>query len=161
MRSDGTTDFGLHSAPFGDDGQPVRRFAMVDKGIAAGHAVDHREAALAATTANAGVRGLQIEGGTQSVEELMSPGERPLLVVDRISKLATDPRGRIAMHLDFATWRRQALGQSVHEERSLGGVLCGDLYHWLEDAYYSNEMHDLLWCRVPKAIRFNGVRVHP
>lgn len=160
MHSDGTRDFGLHSAPFGDDGQPVRRFAMVDKGIAAGHAVDHREAALGATTANAGVRGLQIAGGAHSMEELMSPGERPLLVVDRLSTLATEPRGRIAMHIDLATWRTQPAGQSVHEERCVGGVLCGDLYHWLTDAYYSREMHEMLWCRAPKVIRVNGLQVH-
>ncbi len=156
--SDGTIDYALHSAPFSSDGQAVRRFPLVQQGLAAGHAIDHREAALAGMSANGGVRNLSIAGGSKSLEELMIPGGRPLLIVERVAQVQASPRGSLLLQIDCArSVRKSATGPQ--EERTRGGVLSGDIYQWLEHAYYSREMHSSPGYRGPKGIRFDGLWV--
>ncbi|HEY1818165.1 MAG TPA: metallopeptidase TldD-related protein [Kofleriaceae bacterium] len=64
VESDGALAFGLRSAPLGDDGDAVRRFAIVDRGIAAGLGLSPREAALRKRDPNGGVRNLVVPPGT-------------------------------------------------------------------------------------------------
>jgi predicted Zn-dependent protease len=88
MFSDGALDFGLASAPIGDDADAVRRFAVVDAGIAAGLGLSPREAALRGQDPNGGVRNLVIAPGTWTAE----PDARPrTLDVHRLADLAIDP----------------------------------------------------------------------
>lgn len=64
IASDGALDFGLLSAPLGDQGDAVRRFALVERGIAAGLGLSPREAALRKRDPNGGVRNLDVEPGS-------------------------------------------------------------------------------------------------
>ena len=64
VESDGALAFGVRSAPLGDDGDAVRRFAIVDRGIAAGLGLSPREAALRKRDPNGGVRNLVVPPGT-------------------------------------------------------------------------------------------------
>lgn len=63
IESDGAIDFGLLSAPLGDQGEAVRRFALVERGVAAGLGLSPREAALRKRDPNGGVRNLTINSG--------------------------------------------------------------------------------------------------
>lgn len=62
--SDGALDFGLASAPCGDEGDAVRRFMLVDRGIAVGLGLTPREGALRGRDPNGGVRNLVVEPGS-------------------------------------------------------------------------------------------------
>lgn len=62
--SDGSLDYALRSAPIGDEGDAVRRFAIVGRGIAAGLGLSPREAALRKRDPNGGVRNLDVELGS-------------------------------------------------------------------------------------------------
>lgn len=159
MSSEGSAEFGLQSAPFGPEGESVRRFAIVEAGVSAGLSIDHREASLRGSEANGGVRNVHIGPGTQSLLEILRPGQRPVLVVDRLESIASDERGRMVLHIDCATLHEENGDSGVQERRSLGGVISGDLYQWLKEAYYSREMHSAHGSRSPKAIRFNNLRV--
>lgn len=64
IASDGALDYGLRSAPIGDEGDAVRRFAMIERGIAVGLGLSPREAALRKREPNGGVRNLDVELGT-------------------------------------------------------------------------------------------------
>ncbi|NVB84550.1 MAG: hypothetical protein HOV81_39610 [Kofleriaceae bacterium] len=64
IESDGSVDFGVRSAPIGDEGAAVRRFALVERGIAVGLGLSPREAALRKQDANGGVRNLVVALGT-------------------------------------------------------------------------------------------------
>ncbi|HEY3808275.1 MAG TPA: metallopeptidase TldD-related protein [Kofleriaceae bacterium] len=64
VESDGALAFGVRSAPLGADGDAVRRFAIVERGIAAGLGLSPREAALRKRDPNGGVRNLVVPPGT-------------------------------------------------------------------------------------------------
>lgn len=64
ITSDGALPFGLRSAPVGEDGDAVRRFRMIDRGVAAGLGLSPREAALRRRDPNGGVRNLVVAPGT-------------------------------------------------------------------------------------------------
>ena len=64
IESDGALAYGLASAPIGDEGGAVRRFPLVQRGIAAGLALSPREAALRGREPNGGVRNLIVAPGT-------------------------------------------------------------------------------------------------
>lgn len=66
IASDGALDFGLLSAPLGDQGDAVRRFALVERGICAGLGLSPREAALRKRDPNGGVRNLDVLPGNWS-----------------------------------------------------------------------------------------------
>src|SRR5262249_42701873 len=87
--SDGALDHGLDSAPMGDQGDAVRRFTLVEAGIAAGLALSPREAALRGRDANGGVRNLVVKAGTWS-GELDATAQR-VVEVRRLRSMAFDP----------------------------------------------------------------------
>jgi hypothetical protein len=87
--SDGALEYGLRSAPVGDEGDAVRRFLLVDRGIAAGLALTPREAALRSRDANGGVRNLVVAPGTWSGRLDASKGR--IVEVRRLRSLSLDP----------------------------------------------------------------------
>jgi predicted Zn-dependent protease len=72
IASDGALDFRTGSAPMGDAGDAVRRFAIIDGGIAAGLALTPREAAFRTEDPNGGVRNLVVAPGSWSGESSAS-----------------------------------------------------------------------------------------
>lgn len=160
LRSDGTRDFGWRSAPFDRDGQAVRRFAIVNDGKAAGQSVGYIDAAKQGIDANGGVRDLVIEPGNLSLEELGTPGERPLLLVHHLSDLHAEARGGICLRIGDSELRLRDAAGATQTKATHGGVLCGNLYRWLEDARFSREQNDLHWLQGPRAIRFNQLQLH-
>ncbi len=87
--SDGALELGLLSAPMGDQGDAVRRFSLVDRGIAAGLALTPREAALRMRDANGGVRNLVVGLGTWPGTIDASAGR--IVEVRRLRSLSLDP----------------------------------------------------------------------
>jgi predicted Zn-dependent protease len=87
--SDGAAPFGLRSAPLADDGSPVRRFSLVDRGVARGLALDHREAALRRLPPNGGVRNLVVAPGTAARDALLAA---PALLVEDFGWIDLDAR---------------------------------------------------------------------
>ena len=87
--SDGAQHFGVRSAPLGDEGEAVRRFALVDRGIAAGLGMSPREAALRHRDPNGGVRNLVVSPGTWSGQIDASAG--CVIEVRRLRALEIDP----------------------------------------------------------------------
>src|SRR5205814_212917 len=85
--SDGALDFGTRSAPIGDEGDAVRRFALVDRGIAAGLGLAPREAALRHRDPNGGVRNLVVATGAWAGE----PPAGRVVEIHRLRALAIDP----------------------------------------------------------------------
>ena len=151
LASDGTIDFGLLSAPFGELGEPVRRFEIVRDGVATGLALDHREAALAHTTPNGGVRNLVLGAGRTPVAGLTAPGERPLLDVAQLAWIDADPRsGALTAGIAAATARGVPVA---------GGLVVGNAFDLLGRARLSAETGTLAWYRGPIAIRIDGVNV--
>jgi hypothetical protein len=151
LASDGTIDFGLLSAPFGELGEPVRRFEIVRDGLAAGLALDHREAALAHTTPNGGVRNLVLDAGRTPAAGLAAPGQRPLLEVAQLSWIDCDPRsGALTAGIGAATVRGAAV---------TGGLVVGNAFDLLGRARLSAETGTLAWYRGPIALRIDSVDV--
>jgi hypothetical protein len=110
ITSDGALDFGLRSAPLGDGGDAVRRFAIVERGIAAGLGLSLREAALRRRNANGGVRNLVVGGGSWSGDprDLGGVGDAARRVIDvhRVRSLAIDPySGEAVLELGLAIER--------------------------------------------------------
>lgn len=68
IASDGSLDYGLMSAPMGDEGGAVRRFSMIERGIATGLGLSPREAALRKRDPNGGVRNLDVALGSWNGE---------------------------------------------------------------------------------------------
>lgn len=68
IASDGSIDYALLSAPLGDEGDAVRRFPLVERGIAAGLGLSPREAALRKRDPNGGVRNLDVALGSWTGE---------------------------------------------------------------------------------------------
>lgn len=87
--SDGALPYGLYSAPMGDQGDAVRRFTLIDRGIATGLSLAPREAALRGRDPNGGVRNLAVEPGSWS-GKLDASGARTV-EVKRLRGLSFDP----------------------------------------------------------------------
>ncbi len=64
ITSDGALDFATRSAPVGDEGDAVRRFVMIDRGISVGVGLSMREASRRKTDPNGGVRNLVVKTGS-------------------------------------------------------------------------------------------------
>lgn len=88
IESDGSVDFGVRSAPVGDEGAAVRRFALVERGIAVGLGLSPREAALRKQDPNGGVRNLVVALGTW--RGLFEAGASRVVEVRRLRGLAID-----------------------------------------------------------------------
>ncbi|MEO7329780.1 MAG: metallopeptidase TldD-related protein [Minicystis sp.] len=96
ITSDGALDFATRSLPITDDAVAIRRFPLVDRGLATGLGLSPREAALRHTDPNGGVRNLVVNPGTwspPSTSSSPSSGASPprLLEVRRLHALAIDP----------------------------------------------------------------------
>lgn len=89
IKSDGVIDHGLRSAPVGDDGDGIRRFPLVERGIAAGLGLTPREAALRKRDPNGGVRNLDVALGGWSGAIDASAGR--VVEIRRLRGLAIDP----------------------------------------------------------------------
>jgi hypothetical protein len=74
IASDGSLDYALLSAPMGDEGGAVRRFSIVERGIATGLGLSPREAALRKRDPNGGVRNLDVALGTSWTGEVAANG---------------------------------------------------------------------------------------
>jgi len=155
--SDGTIPFGIHSAPFGALGEPVRRFVLVDDGIAVDRALDLREGALAGVPPNGGVRNLVLSPGRETATALSTPGgERPLLAVRELAWLDTDPQsGDLTAEVALGTVHRA--GSAPVSVR--GGLLSGNAFELLGRARRSRESGEAGWYRGPQALRIDRVDV--
>jgi len=90
IASDGALDYGTRSAPIGDEGDAVRRFTLVERGVAAGLGLTPREAALRDRDPNGGVRNLVVNVGSWSGAAADAGPER-VVEIRRLRSLAIDP----------------------------------------------------------------------
>jgi hypothetical protein len=119
ITSDGTLDFALRSAPVGDDGDAVRRFALVERGIAVGLGTSMREAARRGKDPNGGIRNLVVTSGTWN--EILPPTRT--LDVRRLRALAIDSyTGDATLEVALAVER-----EGTSERVVTGGTLRLDL----------------------------------
>jgi hypothetical protein len=88
ITSDGALAFGVRSAPLGEDGDAVRTFAIVDRGLAGTLGLSPREASLRKRDPNGGVRNLVVRPGTWNGQ--VDPSGR-LVEIRRLRSLAIDP----------------------------------------------------------------------
>jgi hypothetical protein len=87
-QSAGGPPSGVPPAPWGADGDAVRTFAIVERGIAAGLGLSPREAALRGRDPNGGVRNLVVRPGTW--DGRLDPSGR-VIEIKRLRELAIDP----------------------------------------------------------------------
>ncbi len=87
ITSDGALDFAPRSAPVGDEGDAVRRFALIERGISVGLGMSMREAARRGTDPNGGVRNLVVGAGTW---DGALPARRTI-DIRRLRSLSIDP----------------------------------------------------------------------
>ena len=87
ITSNGALDFASRSAPVGDEGDAVRRFALIERGVATGLGITAREAARRKVDPNGGVRNLVIARGTWT--ETLPAGRT--IEVRRLRSLSIDP----------------------------------------------------------------------
>jgi predicted Zn-dependent protease len=154
--SDGTIPFGILSAPFGALGEPVRRFVLVDGGVAVDRALDLREAALASLPPNGGARNLLLAPGAESAAALATPSSRPLLVVRELAWLDADPEsGDLTAEIALAALERPGAASQVVN----GGLLSGNAFELLGRARLSRESGEAGWYRGPQALRIDRVDV--
>ena len=84
--SDGSLDHGTRSVPVGDDGDAVRAFSIVDRGVASGLGLSPREAAFRKRDPNGGVRNLVVATGS-----MQRPDSGRVVDVRRLRSLSIDP----------------------------------------------------------------------
>ncbi len=89
ITSDGALDFGVASAPVGDEGEAVRRFALVENGVAAGLGLTPREGALRSRDPNGGVRNLVVTAGSWTGD--IGGTATRVIEVRRLRSLSIDP----------------------------------------------------------------------
>jgi predicted Zn-dependent protease len=125
IASDGALAFGLRSSPVGEEGEAVRRFSLVERGVASGLALSVREAALRGREPNGGVRNLVVEPGSWSGT---ATGER-VVEVRRLRSLSIDPHtGEASLEIALGTdrgvpftggsLRLDLIGALAHAQRS-------------------------------------------
>jgi predicted Zn-dependent protease len=156
LASDGALPFGLLSQPVGAQGEPVRRFTLVERGVAAGLALDLREAALRGVTANGGVRNLHVAPGSTPEDALHQPGALPLLHAVALDWLEIDTRsGELVAALGLG-YRQSGPGTATPVT---GGVIRGNVFElWARARLAANEVR-AGWYRGPGAVRFGDVRI--
>jgi predicted Zn-dependent protease len=127
--SDGALAFGVRSAPIGADGDAVRTFAIVDRGLAGTPGLSPREASLRKRDPNGGVRNLVVRSGTWNGQA--DPSGR-LVEIRRLRALAIDPySGDASLEI--------ALGIEHGKGPFTGGTLRLDLIDALARARRSSE----------------------
>ncbi len=106
IESNGALPYGLASSPLGDEGEAVRRWTLVERGIAAGLSLGPREAALRGREPNGGVRNLVVAPGTW---DGTATGDR-VLEVRRLRSLVIDPyTGDASLEIALALDRGQPI----------------------------------------------------
>ncbi len=116
IASDGALDFATGSAPIGDEGDAVRRFPLIERGVCVGLGLSAREAARRGREPNGGVRNLVVAPGTW---DRTLPARRTL-EVRRLRALSIDPyTGEASLELALAIdhgggARRPVAGGTVH-----------------------------------------------
>lgn len=154
--SDGTIPFGLLSAPFGSFGEPVRRFVLVEDGVAVDAALDLREGALAGVPPNGGARNLVLSPGAETAAALSTPGERPLLTVRELAWLDADPQsGDLTAEVALGLVDRAGSAPAA----VTGGLFSGNAFELLGRARRSRESGEAGWYRGPQALRIDRVEV--
>ncbi len=88
IASDGALDHGIRSSPLDDEGSAIRRFSLVERGIAVGIGMRAREAAFLRADPNGGVRNLVVSAGAW---EDVVPANTRVVEVRRLRDLAIDP----------------------------------------------------------------------
>jgi hypothetical protein len=92
VTSDGALDHGVRSAPVGEDGAAVRRFPIVDRGVAAGLALSPREASLRDRDPNGGVRELMVAAGAHDAGAVdLAAAATDAVELRRLRSLSIDP----------------------------------------------------------------------
>lgn len=151
--SDGALELGLLSAPVGDEGDAVRRFSIVDRGIAAGLALTPREAALRVRDANGGVRNLMVAMGTWPGTIDASGGR--VVEVRRLRSLSLDPyTGDASLELALSIDHGIAGPKPTR-----GGSLRIDMIAALAHARRSNKLLARGGYVGPDAISIDGVEI--
>lgn len=161
LTSDGTLDYAWRSAPFHDDGAPVRRFSLVRDGAAANLALSSREAALRGRVPNGGIRNLVVGTGSHSAEELRVPDQRPVLFVHSLSSWQCTARGDIRLEISQASLIEQRPQGPLRAKAIRGGLVVNNLFSLLARARYSRETAISSWCQGPRALRLDRVLVRP
>ncbi len=129
ITSDGALAFGLASAPLGDDAGAVRRFALIERGMATGLGLSTREAARRGREPNGGVRNLVVAPGTWRDE----PPAVRTLDVRRLHALTIEPdTGEATLEIALALEREGTAARPV-----TGGTLRIDLVDALARAHRS------------------------
>jgi hypothetical protein len=101
IASDGAIDHAAGSAPVGDDGDAVRRFPLVERGVCVGLALSAREAARRGRDPNGGVRNLVVAPGTW--DGAIAAGAGRTVEVRRLRALSIDPyTGEASLELALA-----------------------------------------------------------
>jgi hypothetical protein len=98
--SDGAFDHATRSAPVGDDGDAIRRFPLIERGICVGLGLSAREAAFRRRDPNGGVRNLVVAKGTWTD---LDPTRRTV-EVRRLRSITVDPyTGDASVEIGLAT----------------------------------------------------------
>lgn len=122
IASDGALDHATRSAPIGDEGDAVRRFPLIERGVCAGLGLSPREAARRGRDPNGGVRNLVVARGTWDEAVPARPGGRALRTIEvrRLRALSIDPyTGEASLELLLAIehaggTQRPLTGGTVH-----------------------------------------------
>lgn len=150
--SDGTLAFGVYSAPCGELGEPVRRFTIIDQGVARETSLSSRLAARRGRTANSGARNLSLSLGDESESALLTPGKRPLLRVHSFALAEVQPRaGSLSIQLDLCEYLRDGSWLPVG-----GGSLWIDAVGAWLSARRANEKVRHSWYEGPTLVRFDA-----
>jgi predicted Zn-dependent protease len=93
IASHGALDHATRSAPVGDEGDAIRRFTLVERGVCTNLGLSPREAARRGRDPNGGVRNLVIAPGTwdEAVPEALASRAPRTIEVRRLQSLAIDP----------------------------------------------------------------------
>jgi predicted Zn-dependent protease len=86
ISSNGALDWGVRSAPVGDEGDAIRKFTIIDRGTCSGLGLSPREAALRRRDPNGSVRNLEVGAGTWRGE----PGAGRVVEIRRLRSLSID-----------------------------------------------------------------------
>jgi predicted Zn-dependent protease len=149
IASDGALEYGVLSEPLGEDGDAVRRFPIIERGIAIGLGLSPREAALRKRDPNGGVRNLVVAPGTWSGE--LPPGAVSVL---RLRDLAIDPYTGDA-RLEIALGKKHGASDTWFA----GGTVRLDLIATLAHARRSSQRLRLGAYDGPHAILIEGAEL--
>jgi predicted Zn-dependent protease len=89
IASNGAAHYGVRSAWVGDQGEAVRTFKLVERGIAVGLGLTPREGALRGRDPNGGVRNLDVDRGTWP--GTIETGTLRIVELRRLRSLSIDP----------------------------------------------------------------------